>query len=147
MQRENDSAIKYLNDYSAACKKIGGNSDKTLFKMIMAYYGAAVIPVISIADGGRERGQFYGFLRKIGVNIPESVLRDRSHVSGEIKGIIQQELSRGIREGQNLTFDTFVVKLKTHMSIENYQKFRQRIKNFVELDKPVKEFIKERFKK
>lgn len=136
---EFERRLLYVAD---SLKKFSKTGDPALLRLIMRHYGLAIIPLISLADGGRDRGRFVGMLRQLRVNLPEQVIRDRSLLGAEPGKFDSKEFNAGIREGFAVRRTRISAELEMQMTRVSHQKMYPRVRDVDDLQRQVIELIR-----
>lgn len=110
-------------------KEFSRTNNPALVKLVMRHYGVAIIPLISLADGGRDRGRFVGLLRQLGVPLPETLVRDKALLGGELGKFDSKEYNAGIREGLSVRRTRISAELDMQMTRVSHQKMYPRVRD------------------
>lgn len=122
--------INYLGKLRKTVENIGQmRSLGPAHKAVMEYYGNAVIPMISLDDGGKSRGIFVGVLRKMGIRVLDVLWRDKSLLSGTIGDINATAFNDGVREGLQTSINGLITKVNIKMTRVNWQKAVLRLRD------------------
>ena len=116
--QNNAKALKKVDSFVAGVKNLGTKGADDFFKLCLKHYGETIIPLLTVEDGGLSRGKFFGMLRKMGVTLPEAIMRDKTLVSNEKSSITTEKVSEGIREGMRINKQRTIVRL---LDVDIYQ--------------------------
>jgi hypothetical protein len=142
---ENNNAeefVRRIDKLAAGLGEFAKTGNQKLFKLIMTHYGRAIIPLITLQDGGRARGRFAGVLRQLGINLPPQIVRDRTLLSGEMGKIEAKEINAGMREGFSVRRTRVSAELEVAMTRVSHQKMYPRIKNIGALHQEVMRLLR-----
>ena len=141
VNNNNAETIRRLDKLGAALKEFSRTGNQGLIRLIMRHYGSAIIPLISLEDGGRARGRFVGMLRQLKVSLPTELVRDRTLLGGEVSKIDAKELNAGIREGFSVKRTRISAELEMSMTRTSHQKMYPRVRDVSALHQSVMKLL------